>query len=186
MTTFRAPERHLVLVGLMGAGKTAVGTECARLLGRPFVDTDLVVEEAAGTGVAAIFSSEGEEGFRRREADAVAQAASGSEPAVIACGGGAVLSEVNRETLRAHGFVVWLTAEPAVLAERVAASGPASGAGSGARPLLAGDAQAAVLTRLGLERDAAYRQAADAVVRTDHLDVGGVAAAVLAAYELGR
>ncbi|MFM7224800.1 MAG: shikimate kinase, partial [Actinomycetota bacterium] len=77
---------HLVLVGLMGSGKSTVGRECARRLDRPFVDTDEVVEQEAGRPVREIFAVEGEPGFRDRERRAVAAVCAAAVPTVIACG----------------------------------------------------------------------------------------------------
>ena len=91
--------RHLVLVGLMGAGKTTVGRRCAKRLERPFVDTDELVVAAAGVPFAELWSAEEEAGFRVRERAAVADAAASPEPLVIACGGGAVLDSENRRAL---------------------------------------------------------------------------------------
>ena len=121
---------HLVLVGLMGAGKTTVGERCAQLLGRPFVDTDALVESLTGSTVAEIFECFGEARFRAEEHRAVEDACASPEPLVISCGGGAVMDPENRARLRANGFVVWLAASPEVLAARV-------GSGDG-RPLLRG------------------------------------------------
>lgn len=145
---------NLILVGLMGAGKSTVGAEAARRLGLAFLDTDRMVEEAAGRSVAAIFATEGEAGFRRREAEAVALACSG-DGQVIATGGGAVLDPVNRQGLWRAGLVVWLDAPPEALAGRLPLSGD--------RPLLAdqgvrGELQRRLDELLG-ERHALYAQA---------------------------
>jgi len=104
--------KHLVLVGLMGAGKTTVGQMCAARLGRAFVDTDDLVETLAHASVSEIFASDGEARFRELEQQAVAEACASPEPLVIACGGGAVLAPANRRLLRAAGTVVWLRAPP--------------------------------------------------------------------------
>jgi 3-dehydroquinate synthase len=122
---------NLVLCGFMGTGKTAVGRELARLLGRPFVDLDEVIEEAAGGPVADIFGREGEEGFRRRERAAVA----GLPPdagLIVATGGGVLLDPDNRRALAAGGQLVLLTATPEALAARLQ--------GDATRPLLQGAA----------------------------------------------
>jgi shikimate kinase len=166
--------RHVVLIGLMGAGKTTVGRECATRLARPFVDTDDLVVAGAGMPITEIFGVEGEAGFRERERAAIADACASPEPLVIACGGGAMSDPENRREVRAAGFVVWLQAPVEVLAARV---GDDPG-----RPLLAGDPLGA-LRHLEARRAPAYGAAADTVVETAGLEPGAVAGAVLAAYE---
>jgi shikimate kinase len=167
--------RHLVLVGLMGAGKTTVGERCAERLTRPFVDTDDVVEAMARRSVREIFAEAGESTFRALERDAVRDANSSPAAAVIACGGGAVLDADNRRHLRTSGTVVWLRAEPSVLAERVDADGVE-------RPLLAPRGAVATLERLAVVRAAAYEAVADVVVDTDGRPVDEVVDAVLEEY----
>ncbi len=164
--------RHLVLIGLMGAGKTTVGQRCAELLDRAFLDTDELVEANTRMGVADIFEQHGEQRFRALERDAVADASASPVPLVIACGGGAVLDADNRRVLRANGVVVWLRAAPAVLGERVDA-GPR-------RPLLAGGAPpAATLERLAELRAPAYEAAAHLSVDTEGRTVDEVATRVV-------
>ena len=166
--------RHLVLVGLMGAGKSTVGRRCAKRLGRSFVDTDDLVETAAGATVAEVFARDGEAAFRELERAAVADACAAPDPIVIAAGGGAVLDAENRRRLRGAGLVIWLQAPAAQLAQRV---GDAS-----TRPLLRGDA-AATLARLESVRRPAYEAAAHATIDTEDLSVATVVDAVLAAFE---
>jgi shikimate kinase len=165
--------RHLVLVGLMGAGKTTVGAACANRLARPFVDTDDVVEANTGLSVSAVFAHDGEARFRELERRAVADACATPTPAVIACGGGAVLDADNRRRLRQVGFVVWLRAPAATLMARVKDGGE--------RPLLQGRGTA-TLERLAVVRAAAYEATADALVDTDGLTVPEVVDAVLEVY----
>ncbi|HEX4529810.1 MAG TPA: shikimate kinase [Acidimicrobiia bacterium] len=167
--------RHLVLIGLMGAGKTTVGERCAELLHRPFLDTDQLVEANTRMGVADIFRHHGEQQFRVLERDAVADACASPEPLVIACGGGAVLDPENRRRLRACGLVVWLRASPAVLGTRVETGVD--------RPLLAGAAPPlATLERLSAQREPAYEAAAEVQVDTEDRSVDEVAAAVVEEY----
>jgi shikimate kinase len=169
----QATPRHLVLVGLMGAGKTAVGRRCAQLLGRDFVDTDDVVVQLAGMPVPEFFSAHGEPAFRALEAQAVADVCASPAPLVIGCGGGTVVDPDNRRRVGSAGFVVWLRAPVTVLSERV---------GEGAdRPLLAGDPRGS-LTRLLALREPAYEAVADAVVDTEGRTVDDVATAVLDAF----
>jgi shikimate kinase len=163
--------RHLVLVGLMGAGKTTVGARCAARLDRPFVDTDDLVETLAGRTVAELFT-EGEATFRSFERDAVADACASPTPLVIACGGGAVVDSTNRRRLRHSGFVVWLRAEPQVLADRVCGDGVD-------RPLLTDAGTLPTLARLADTRAPAYEAVADVAVTTEGRSPDAVATAVL-------
>ena len=126
---------HLYLIGLPGAGKTTLGQQLAAHYGREFVDLDAVVVAGAGRSIPAIFASEGEDGFRRREAAALAAVAARPEPLVVATGGGAPCFHDNLAVLRATGFVLWLDVPVAELARRLAAGGQAAG-----RPLLAATA----------------------------------------------
>jgi shikimate kinase len=169
------PKRHLVLVGLMGAGKTTVGKRCAEQLDRSFVDTDELVVDVAGIPFDELWAAEGESGFRARERIAVADVAASPAPLVIACGGGAVLDPDNRRVLRASGFVVWLEADPVVLATRLV--------GDDSRPLLAGGDRVTTLTRLAALRAPAYEDAADVTVETDGRSVDDVVDRVLEGFQ---
>jgi len=166
-----APGRNIVLLGLMGAGKTAVGRLVAQRLARPLTDTDAMVEAQARMPIAEIFASEGERGFRRRESEVVRQA-SALRGQVIAVGGGAVLDPANVTHLRATGDLVWLAASVEVLAERVG--------DDPVRPLLAGGGGVTErLARLQAEREAAYTAASSAVIDTDDKSPDDIAEAVL-------
>lgn len=131
--------RHVTLAGFMGTGKSEVGRRLSRVLGWPFVDTDTLVESAAGRSVAAIFASEGEAGFRARERDAVARAC-GLPAAVIAVGGGALLDPENRRALLAVGPLVCLRATPREILRRLGEARD--------RPLLNPDGTASEADRL--------------------------------------
>ena len=165
--------RHLVLVGMMGAGKSTVGAACAKRLGRPLVDTDEIVETIAGASVAEVFARDGEPAFRDLEATAIADACAAPTPSVIAMGGGAVLDASNRKHMRDAGFVVWLQASPAQLARRVSD-------GSN-RPLLRGDPVAS-LERIAAVRQPAYEAAAHATIDTAGRSRAAVVDAVLARF----
>jgi shikimate kinase len=165
--------RHLVLVGMMGAGKSTVGQRCAGRLGRPFVDTDDLIAAVAGTSVAELFARDGEPAFRALEATTIADACAAPTPSVIAMGGGAVLDAGNRKHMRDTGFVVWLQAPSALLARRV-------GDGS-SRPLLSGDA-GGTLERLVTLREPAYEAAAHTAIDTAGMSVAAVVDAVLARF----
>ena len=166
--------KHLVLVGLMGAGKTTVGEACASRLGRAFVDTDDVVVALAGAPIDQIFATRGEASFRDIERHAVADVCASPEPLVVACGGGTVVDADNRKRLRDAGIVVWLRAPVDVLAARVG--------DDAARPLLAGDPRG-TLARLSASREAAYEAAADVTVDTDSRSVAEVCDDVLGEFE---
>ena len=152
----RSTERVL-LVGMMGAGKTTIGRRLARKLSRPFIDSDQQVELRTGRTVREIFEADGEPAFRVLEADALEDALATPSPSVIAAAGGTVLSEGNRDRMREGGVVVWLRADPDVLAGRVR---------SGVhRPLLADD-PAQVLRDLDAQRRDLYDAVADHIVDT--------------------
>lgn len=140
------------LVGMPGAGKTVVGQELAGRLGVPFIDLDVEIERAAGKSVSRIFSEEGEAAFRALEASALVDA-SGEDPAIVACGGGVVLEQANRITLRATGVAVFLDVPIEHLRERVR---PAPD-----RPLVR---QEGDLDRLFEAREPLYREFAAHVV----------------------
>lgn len=168
-------EENIVLVGFMGSGKSTVGRELARRLGRAFLDTDELVERRAGMPVPEVFARLGEDGFRRLEAEAVAEAAA-EGGRVIATGGGALLREENVQRLKATGRLYLLHASPADLLDRLEADGTRR------RPLLAG-----VATRAGrLERIEALLAArapayarADEVVETTGRTVAAVAEEII-------
>lgn len=166
--------RHLVLVGLMGVGKSTVGPLVADALGRRFIDLDAEVERRAGRTVRELVIIDGEPEFRRLEAETMAEVVAAPTPVVLATGGGAVLDAHSRQLLRDLPLVVWLRASVDTLVDRV------GGGGAGSRPLL-DDGPVEALTRLAGERDALYREVADVEVDTTLDDASGVAASVLTA-----
>jgi len=168
---------RVVLVGMMGAGKTTVGQQLAARLGWRFLDSDAMVEAATGSTVAELFATRGEESFRAEESRVLAAALTDAAPAVVSAAGGAVLDPANRRLLATAGTVVWLRAEPDTLAARV-------GDGAG-RPLVRDD-PAAVLAELDAVRRPLYGEVADVVVDVDDLDPSTVADRILAATALAR
>ncbi len=116
-----ALDRHLALVGFMGAGKSTVGPEIAERLGRPFVSVDAVVEERAGRTVAELFAERGQEEFRNLEEQAAAEALTRRLPAVVELGGGALGGELTRIALAEHAFTVLLETSPEEAWDRVSA-----------------------------------------------------------------
>jgi shikimate kinase len=111
--------RSLVMVGLMGCGKSSVGRRLATRLGMPFVDTDDEIERVAGKSITDIFSDWGETEFRNGERRVIARLL-GAGPQVLATGGGAFVNPETRENIKAHGISIWLKAELPVLMRRVA------------------------------------------------------------------
>ncbi|MEM0935222.1 MAG: shikimate kinase [Pseudomonadota bacterium] len=149
--------KTVVLVGMMGAGKTAVGTALARRLGVPFLDSDAEIEEAARMSIAEIFERDGEAFFRDREAEVIARLMQG--PAgILSTGGGAWLKPENRALISGHGVAVWLDAELDVLWNRVRHKST--------RPLLKTDDPRGTLAVLYDERRPNYALA-DLTVRSD-------------------
>jgi len=111
-------KKTVALVGMMGAGKTAVGTALARLLGVPFRDSDEEIVRAANASIAEIFERDGEPFFRARETEVLGRLLRGA-PCVLSTGGGAFLSEVNRRMIHDQGVSVWLRADRDLLWNRV-------------------------------------------------------------------
>lgn len=150
------PLTHVVLVGLMGSGKTTVGKKVAKRTGMRFVDADVELEERTGRSVADWFAEEGEDGFRRAEAGLLDDLLADPEPWVVGAGGGVVVDASSRARLAGSDVaVVYLHAEPTFLASRAKPKPH--------RPLLTGD-PVAVLSEMYERRDGWYREVADAVV----------------------
>ncbi len=170
--------RRVLLVGMMGAGKTTVGELLARRLGWRYVDSDDEVRAFSGHTVKELFEAGGEQAFRPLESKALAAALERDEPAVVSVAGGAVLDPANRALLRRAGTVVWLRATPETLLERVEADTAAAASDGGGRedhrPLLEHD-PAGTLARLDRERRAIYQEVADVVVDVDDLGPDAVA-----------
>lgn len=161
---------NITLVGMMGAGKTVIGTELARRLGRRFLDSDAEIEAAAAMTIPEIFARDGEAFFRDREAEVIARLLSGP-PCVLATGGGAWLRPANRAAIRAAGPVVWLDADADTLWHRLK--------GRSGRPLLeTADPRATLNTMLEARRPA-YAEAELAVRIGPHDGVQATADAVL-------
>lgn len=150
--------RHVVLVGLMGSGKTTIGRRVAGTLDRHFLDADAALQEISDRTIAEIFERDGEDAFRDLEADTFEELLEHHEPCVIASGGGLVLRSDNRARMRRREItVVFLDATPAFLASRVERKDH--------RPLLHGaEPPAEVLRRLHSTRAPLYAEVADITV----------------------
>jgi shikimate kinase len=140
-------KRTVVLVGMMGSGKTAVGRALAQQLNVPFVDSDAAIEQAAASSIADIFARDGEAFFRKREAEVLRRLLSGP-PGIVSTGGGAFLAEANRDVIEQMGMAVWLDADLEILWERVRHKDT--------RPLLRTSDPKATLAKLFKDRNPTY------------------------------
>jgi shikimate kinase len=165
---------RILLVGMMGAGKTTTGRLLAERLGWGYRDSDADVESITGLTVPELFARDGEAAFRVAEASVLADACADPSPSVVSVAGGAVLSADNRRIIAHSGIVVWLRARPETSATRV-------GDGAG-RPLLGGD-PATALTRLNSVRAPLYAEVADVVLDVDDLSPAAVVDRIIDAMD---
>lgn len=148
--SFPQPDRPIVLVGLMGAGKSTVGKRLARRLGLDFVDSDAEIEQAAGRSISEIFEQFGEDSFRDGERRVLARLID-DVPRVIATGGGAFINAETRALILERCIAIWLDADIETLAERVGRRDH--------RPLLKDRDSLAVLRGLAEARNPIYAEA---------------------------
>lgn len=156
---------NIFLVGLMGAGKTTVGRQLAKQLGKTFIDSDQEIETRTGVRIPVIFEIEGEAGFRKRE-EFVIELLTAQSNIVLGTGGGVVLSENNRKLLKSRGMVIYLRGNPEQLYERTRHDKN--------RPLLQTEDPLAKLKTLFLQRDPLYLEVADLVVDTGRQSVSSL------------
>lgn len=159
------PPGNIFLVGPMGAGKTTIGRQLARELGKDFYDSDKELESRTGADIPLIFELEGEAGFRRRES-AVIDELTGYRNVVLATGGGVVLAPENRAALMSRGFVIYLQAPLNQLFERTRRDRN--------RPLLQTEDPRARLQAILEEREPLYQGVADLIAKTDSRTVRSV------------
>jgi shikimate kinase len=164
--------RSIVLVGMMGVGKSSIGRRLAARLGIPFVDADGEIEKAAGMSIADIFARHGEADFRSGEARVIARLLDGG-PQVLATGGGAVMNAETRAAIQAKGVSVWLSAEFDVLMRRVNKR-------RHERPMLQTPNPAATLRALLAEREPIYAQA-DLTVQSREVPHDAIVAEIMTA-----
>ncbi len=156
---------NIFLVGLMGAGKTTVGKLLARMLNKTFYDSDQEVERKTGVNIPLIFELEGEAGFRKREAQAIAELAE-MQDVVVATGGGAILLQENRQILSNRGKVIYLRASVDELFQRTR--------GDRNRPLLQTENPRERLRELYAQRDPLYQEVATLVIDTGGQPVSAI------------
>ncbi|MCA0043858.1 shikimate kinase [Celeribacter litoreus] len=171
-TMAKGLNKTIALVGMMGAGKTAVGKALAAKLGVPFLDSDHEIEQAADRTIAEIFERDGEAFFRRRETEVIGRLLE-DERAVLSTGGGAFLSGTNRDMIAEKGIAVWLQADIEILWNRVKHKTT--------RPLLHTANPYETLKELAEARTPFYAQAGVTVQAEPGLSVDGMADKVIAA-----
>ena len=163
-------DHPVFLVGMMGAGKTTVGKNLAKMLNREFVDLDHELEARCGVRIPTIFEIEGEEGFRKRECQVLDECTQ-TPGIVLATGGGAVLAPANRQRLKARGVVVYLCVGVDELFRRTSRDRN--------RPLLATPDPKGTLRTLLEQREPLYREVADLVIETGTTSVSHLVTVVI-------
>ncbi|MXS84832.1 shikimate kinase [Nitrosomonas sp. HPC101] len=146
---------NIILIGMMGAGKTTVGKLLANLVGKTFLDVDHEIQQRTGVGIPVIFEIEGEAGFRKRESEVLREVVQ-QQNIVLATGGGAILHPDNRALLRQHGTVIYLCAPVTELRRRTHQDKN--------RPLLQTGNAHAKLAELFVQRDPLYRETAHIIM----------------------
>ena len=156
-----SPERpcRIVLVGMMGSGKSTVGRRLSEATGWPYVDNDDLVRRVAGATPREVLAERGEPAMRRAESDALRLGLEALPPCIVGAAAGTVLDPADRELMRSHGIVAWLRVDAGALESRAV--------GAAHRPWLDGNA-ATWLSRTAAERDPLYASIADIVVDTTH------------------
>jgi shikimate kinase len=150
------PKRRVILIGMMGSGKTTIGSLLSLATGWKYVDNDELVRRLTGRTARQVLAERGEERMRKVETDALRLGTELTGPIIVGVAAGTILQQANRDRLRDAGFVVWLRADPAVLRERAASAGH--------RPFV--DADPGWIARTAEERAPLYAEVADLVVDT--------------------
>jgi shikimate kinase len=166
---------NIALIGFMGAGKTAVAKILADKLSKKLVELDGLIELKAGKSIPDIFRQDGEIAFRELEIETTRKVAEGNNQ-VIACGGGIVLNKINIDRLKERAVVVYLTASPDAILQRI-------GADTTARPLLAKGDKALTIRQMLEFRQPFYERAADIKIDTSGLDITAAAETIIARLE---
>lgn len=173
MNATTSPPTHIVLIGMMGVGKSTVGRRLAKNLDRPFLDSDDEVVRRTGRQVADIFTVDGEDAFRDIEASVMLDLLASESPSVIAAAGGSILRSETRESMKRSATVIWMRAPIDVLVGRTSRGTH--------RPALAND-PLGTLTKMESDRQSIYAEVADAIVDCTQ-PISGVIDSILTAVE---
>lgn len=173
MNATTSPQTHIVLIGMMGVGKSTVGRRLAKNLDRPFLDSDDEVVRRTGRQVADIFTVDGEDAFRDIEASVMLDLLASESPSVIAAAGGSILRSETRESMKRSATVIWMRAPIDVLVGRTSRGTH--------RPALAND-PVGTLTKMESDRQSIYAEVADAIVDCTQ-PISGVIDSILTAVE---
>jgi shikimate kinase len=146
---------NIYLIGMMGSGKSTVGKPLSEKMHKPFIDLDSEIEKGTGKNISEIFDIDGEEQFRKMETKQLKQ----YSESIVACGGGIVLNDDNRNFINKNGIAILLLASMGELAQRLSSSNN--------RPLLADNNMEEALTKLWLERQVDYLDTANFTIETD-------------------
>ena len=146
---------NIYLIGMMGSGKSTLGKSLSEKIQKPFIDLDSEIEQTGGKSISEIFDIDGEEQFRKMETKQLKQ----YSESIVACGGGIVLKDENREFINENGIAILLLATMGELTQRLS--------NSGNRPLLADDNTEEALTKLWMERQIDYLETANFTIETD-------------------
>ena len=146
---------NIYLIGMMGSGKSTVGKTLSEKMHKSFIDLDSEIEKGTGKNISEIFDIDGEEQFRKMETKQLKQ----YSESIVACGGGIVLKDENREFINENGIAILLLATMGELTQRLS--------NSGNRPLLADDNTEEALTKLWMERQIDYLETANFTIETD-------------------
>lgn len=157
--------KNIILVGLMGAGKSTIGRYLAKRQHREFYDSDAVIVERTGVPISTIFEIEGEDGFRDREEQVIAELCE-MNGIILGTGGGSVIRKANRDKLKQSGIVVYLRSSADMLYSRISHDK--------SRPLMQTDNPLQTLKDLLQEREPYYMEVADIVVNTGKQKVSGM------------
>lgn len=158
--------KHIILIGYMGCGKSTVSVKLSYRLKQSMIDTDKEIERIQKCTISEIFATDGEEAFRQMETDYIKSLLDSKSKYVIATGGGLPLREKNREMLKQLGIVVYLRTKPETVYERIA--------GDTTRPLLQCEDPLSRIKDMLSSRKEAYESCADIIVDTDDLDVNEI------------